>query len=102
LGWHVLEAPVAIGAGVMAGSVALVGFGADSVIEAGAGLVVLWLVTGGRASSGRAERQAQWLIAASFVLLAAYVAVESAHDLVSRHHPAVSWVGIGLGSSPWS
>src|SRR5438309_1177370 len=80
LGWHALEAAVAIGAGVMAGSVALVGFGADSVIEAGAGLVVLWLITAGRASSGRAERQAQWLIAASFVLLAAYVAVESAHD----------------------
>ena len=44
LGWHVAEAAVAIGAGVVAGSVALVGFGADSLIEAAAGLVVLWLM----------------------------------------------------------
>ena len=98
LGWHVLEAAVAIGAGVVAGSVALIGFGADSVIEVGAGLVVLWLVTGGRVSSGYSERRAQQLIAASFVLLAAYVTVESAHDLVGGHHPATSWVGVGLAA----
>ncbi|MGH2895570.1 MAG: hypothetical protein ACRDPM_20205, partial [Solirubrobacteraceae bacterium] len=63
LAWHALEAAIAIAAGVIAGSVALVGFGADSVIEAGAGLVVLWLVTGDRLSSHRAERHAQQLIA---------------------------------------
>jgi hypothetical protein len=72
LGWHVFEAAVAIGAGLIAGSVALIGFGGDSMIEAGAGLVVLWLVTGGRVSLGHAERRAQQLIAASFVLLALY------------------------------
>jgi divalent metal cation (Fe/Co/Zn/Cd) transporter len=83
---------------VIAGSVALVGFGADSVIEAGAGLVVLWLVTGGRVNSGYAERRAQQLIAASFVLLAAYVAFESAHDLVGGHRPAASWLGVGLSA----
>ena len=98
LGWHVLEAGVAIGAGVIAGSVALIGFGADSVIEVGAGLVVLWLVTGGRVSSGYSERRAQQLIAASFVLLAAYIAVESARDLVGGHHPAASWIGVGLAA----
>jgi divalent metal cation (Fe/Co/Zn/Cd) transporter len=96
LGWHVLEAAVATGAGLIAGSVALIGFGADSVIEAAAGLVVLWLVTGGRVSSRRAERSAQRLIAASFVLLAAYVTIESVRDLVDGHHPAASWVGVGL------
>lgn len=98
LGWHVLEAAVAIGAGVVAGSVALVGFGADSVIEAAAGLVVLWLVTGGRVHSGLAERRAQQLIAASFVLLAIYVTVESVRDLLGGHHPAASWVGVGLAT----
>jgi divalent metal cation (Fe/Co/Zn/Cd) transporter len=98
LGWHALEAAVAIGAGVVAGSVALVAFGADSLIEAGAGLVVLWLVTGERLSFGRAERRAQQLIAVSFGLLAVYVAVESARDLVGAHHPATSWVGIGLSA----
>ena len=98
LGWHVVEAAVAIGAGVIAGSIALIGFGADSVIEASAGLVVLWLITGVRVSSSQSERRAQLLIAASFVLLAAYVAAESAHDLVGGHHPATSWVGVGLAA----
>jgi divalent metal cation (Fe/Co/Zn/Cd) transporter len=92
----VLEAAVATAAGVVAGSVALVAFGADSVIEAGAGFVVLWLVTGGRLSSVDAERRSQQLIATSFVLLATYVTIESARDLIGGHHPAVSWVGVGL------
>jgi divalent metal cation (Fe/Co/Zn/Cd) transporter len=96
LAWHVAEAAVAIGAGVVAGSVALVGFGADSLIEAAAGLVVLWLMTGGRSASERAERRAQQLIAASFLLLAAYVGVEAVRDLLGGHHPDASWVGVGL------
>ena len=96
--WHALEAAIAIAAGVIAGSVALVGFGADSVIEAGAGLVVLWLVTGERLSSRRAERRAQQLITGSFILLALYVAIESARDLIAGHHPAVSWAGVVLAA----
>jgi len=96
LGWHAVEAAVAIAAGAVAGSVALVGFGADSLIEAAAGVVVLWLMTGDRASSQRAERRAQQLIAASFVLLAAYVGVEALRDLLGGHHPEPSWVGVGL------
>ena len=98
LGWHMLEAAVAIAVGVVAGSVALIGFGVDSVIEAAAGLVVLWLVTGGRVSSGYAERRAEQWIAVSFVLLAAYITVESVRDLVGGHHPAPSWVGVGLSA----
>src|SRR5206468_3860206 len=73
LGWHGVEAAVAVAAGVVAGSVALVGFGADSLIEAAAGLVVLWLVSADRLSSHRHERRAQQLIASSFLLLAVYV-----------------------------
>jgi divalent metal cation (Fe/Co/Zn/Cd) transporter len=96
LGWHVFEAAVAVVAGLVAGSVALVGFGADSLIEAAAGLVVLWLVTGERLASPRAERRAQQLIAVSFGLLAAYVTFGSLRELIGGHHPAVSWVGIGL------
>jgi divalent metal cation (Fe/Co/Zn/Cd) transporter len=98
LAWHALEAAIAIAAGVTAGSVALVGFGADSVIEAGAGLVVLWLVTGERLSSHSAERRAQQLIAASFLMLSLYVTIESARDLIGGHHPAVSWVGVALAA----
>ena len=96
LGWHVIEAAVAIGAGVVAGSVALIGFGADSLIEVGAGVVVLWLMAGGRSSSPRAERRAQQLIAASFFVLALYVGVEATRDLIASHHPDASWVGIVL------
>src|SRR4051812_12260362 len=96
LGWHLVEAAIAIAAGVVAGSVALVGFGADSLIEAAAGFVVLWLMGGGRSSSAGAERRAQQLIAASFVVLAAYIGVESVRDLVGGHRPDASWVGIGL------
>jgi divalent metal cation (Fe/Co/Zn/Cd) transporter len=96
LGWHLIEATVAIAAGVVAGSVALVGFGADSVIEAGAGLVVLWLMAGARPASAGAERRAQQLIAGSFVVLAAYIGVESLRDLIGAHRPDPSWVGIGL------
>ena len=96
LGWHVVEAAVAVAAGVAAGSIALVGFGVDSLIEAGAGVVVLWLMAGQRSVSTSAERRAQKLIAASFVILAGYVGVEAVRDLVGGHHPDSSWVGIGL------
>lgn len=98
LAWHALEAAIAIAAGVIAGSVALVGFGADSVIEAGAGLVVLWLVTGERLRSNAAERRAQQLIAASFLVLALYVTVGSARDLIAGHHAAISWAGVALAA----
>jgi divalent metal cation (Fe/Co/Zn/Cd) transporter len=96
LAWHPLEAAVAVAAGLVAGSVALIGFGADSLIELAAGLVVLWLVTGERLNSQDLERRAQQLIAASFALLALYVATESSRDVISAHHPASSWIGIGL------
>ena len=92
--WHVAEAAIALAAGVVAGSIALIGFGADSVIEAGAGFVVLWLVA--RGFSARAERRSQQLIAGSFFVLAAYVGVEAVRTLIAGDHPHVSWVGIGL------
>jgi divalent metal cation (Fe/Co/Zn/Cd) transporter len=96
LGWHVLEAVIAVGAGVVAGSIALVGFGADSMIEAAAGLVVLWRFSAARASSDDAEVRAQKLIAVSFYVLSAYIGVEAVRSLLGGHHPDVSWVGIGL------
>ena len=96
--WHLVEFGIAISAGITAGSIALIGFGADSLIEAFSGLVVVWLFTGARLGSATAERRSQQVIAASFFLLAAYVGVESIRDLLGGHHPAVSWVGIGLAS----
>ena len=96
IAWHGIEAAVAIGAGVVAGSIALVGFGADSVIESVAGFVLLWRFAGARASSEEAERRAQRLIGASFFVLAAYVGVEAVRNLAVAAHPDVSYVGIGL------
>jgi divalent metal cation (Fe/Co/Zn/Cd) transporter len=93
IGWHAIEATVAVTAGVVAGSVALVGFGADSLIEAMAGFVVLWRLASAHAIS---ERRAQQMIAISFYLLSAYVAVEALRSLAAVDRPAVSWVGIGL------
>jgi divalent metal cation (Fe/Co/Zn/Cd) transporter len=98
IGYHFVEFAIALIAGIAAGSIALIGFGADSLIEALAGFVVLWLFTGVRIGSRSAERRAQQMIAASFFVLAAYVAVESIRSLVGGHEPDASWVGIGLAA----
>ena len=83
IAWHVVEFAIAIAAGVAAGSIALIGFGADSLIEAIAGFVVLWLFTGSRRGSRSAERRAQQLIAATFFVLAAYVGIEATRALAA-------------------
>jgi divalent metal cation (Fe/Co/Zn/Cd) transporter len=85
-------------AGIAAGSIALIGFGADSLIEGMAGFIIVWLFTGSRLGSERAERRAQQLVAASYFILAAYVGVESVRTLIGGHHPETSWVGIGLAA----
>jgi divalent metal cation (Fe/Co/Zn/Cd) transporter len=96
LAWHGIEAAIAIGAGVVAGSIALVGFGADSLVEAVAGVVLLWRFAGSRASSEAAEFRAQKLIGLSFYVIAAYVGVEAIRSLIAGDHPEVSYVGIAL------
>jgi divalent metal cation (Fe/Co/Zn/Cd) transporter len=98
VGWHAIEAAIAVGAGLAAGSIALIGFGADSLIESVAGFVVLWLFSGSRQGAAGAERRAQRLIAVSFYVLAAYVAIEAIRTLAASDHPDVSWVGIGLAA----
>src|ERR671934_1604830 len=89
--WHVAEFAVAVAAGVAASSIALIGFGIDSLIEALAGAVVVWLFTGRRRHSRAAERRAQQLIAASFAALGVYIAVEAVRTLAGAHHPDPSW-----------
>jgi len=98
IAWHFVEFAIALGAGIAVGSIALIGFGADSLIESFAGFVVVWLFTGGRLHSATAERRAQQLIAASFFLLAVYVTVEAVRSLAGGEHPETSWVGIGLAA----
>jgi divalent metal cation (Fe/Co/Zn/Cd) transporter len=95
LGWHAVEASVAVAAGLIAGSVALVGFGADSLIELAAGLIVLWRLASARAIG---ERRAQQMIAVSFYLLTVYITVQVVLSLAAGEHSAVSWAGIALAA----
>ncbi len=94
--WMTIEGVVAITAGIVASSIALVGFGLDSGIEGVASLIIIWRFTGHRMFSHAAEERAQKLVAAQFFLLAPYVAFESVRSLIGAEHPEVSWVGIAL------
>lgn len=93
VGWDLVEGIIAVTAGLIAGSIALVGFGIDSAIEVFAALVVIWQLS--KASDGR-YKTALKLIAASFFILAAYVGYKSISDLVGHHEPDVSVIGIVL------
>jgi divalent metal cation (Fe/Co/Zn/Cd) transporter len=96
LAWMAAEGAIAILAGVLAGSIALVAFGLDSAIEGFASLVIVWRFTGGRLHSATAERRAQKLVAIQFFLLAPYVTAEAIHKLVTGEQPETSWLGIAL------
>ena len=96
LAWMTVEGVVAVVAGAIASSIALIGFGLDSAIEGLASLIIIWRFTGSRVFSHAAEQRAQKLVAAQFFLLAPYVTFESMKSLVGGEHPDVSWVGIGL------
>jgi cation diffusion facilitator family transporter len=101
LGWNVVEAFVAIGVGVVVGSVALVGFGVDSGIEVISAVALLWRLyrAGPNASAeehGTAERKALYLVAATFFLLAAYITYEGIGALLSGEGPESSSVALGL------
>ena len=98
LAWMTVEGAVAIIAGVLAGSVALIGFGLDSVVEGFASVVIIWRFTGARAMSEVAEGRAQKLVAIQFFVLAPYVGFESVRALVGGEHPETSWVGIALAA----
>jgi divalent metal cation (Fe/Co/Zn/Cd) transporter len=92
--YNVVEAVVAVGAGLVAGSVALVGFGLDSAVEVSSGLIVLWQFR--HPLPEAREQQALRLMAVSFFALAAYVGVESVRGLLGDGRPDASPVGIGL------
>jgi len=94
--WMTIEGSVGVTVGLVAGSVALTGFGLDSVIEGAASFIVIWRFTGGRESSEAAEDRAQKLVGVSFFLLAPYIAVDALLTLSNGSHAMISWVGIAL------
>jgi divalent metal cation (Fe/Co/Zn/Cd) transporter len=91
-----VEGAVAIFAGILAGSIALVGFGLDSAIEGFASVIIIWRFTGSRVFSQAAEHRAQKLVAIQFFILAPYVAYESIRALADGHHAETSPLGIAL------
>lgn len=95
--YNVVEAVIAISAGAVAGSIALIGFGLDSIVEVFSGVVILWQFR--HAVPQARERQALRLIAVSFFALAAYVGVESVRALLGDAEPDPSRVGIALAAA---
>lgn len=94
--WNSAEAVIAIVAGTVSGSVALVGFGLDSLVEMSSGLIILWQFR--HPLPETRERRALRLIALSFFALAAYVSLESVRALVNRQEAEGSLVGIVLAA----
>jgi hypothetical protein len=106
VGWNVVEAVVAIGAGVIAGSVALIGFGADSAIEVISAVGLLWRLrkAGPHAAVGEesaAEKRALYVVALTFFLLAIYITWEALNSLVGREEPLISQSGSSWPCCRW-
>jgi divalent metal cation (Fe/Co/Zn/Cd) transporter len=93
MAWMTAEAAVAITAGILASSIALTGFGLDSVIELLSAGIVVWQLRG---AGGERETRAVRLIGATFFALAAYLTAQSIHDLVSRTRPEQSAAGLAV------
>jgi len=91
IAWTSLEAVIGITIGVLAGSVALIGFGADSVIEVASSCVLLWRLA---ASSDEREKRAQRLVGACFFALAAYIAIDASVDLLKHEAPKATYLGM--------
>jgi divalent metal cation (Fe/Co/Zn/Cd) transporter len=99
VGWNCLEAILAIGAGLLAGSVALVGFGFDSVIESLSGVALLWrLHRDDVEKREHSEALALKLVGWCFLILAAYVAFDAGKSLLYREEPEASPIGIAIAA----
>ncbi len=103
VGWNVIEAGVAIVAGIVAGSVALIGFGFDSAIEVISAVGLLWRLrkAGPHAEvseESQAEKRALYVVAATFFLLAAFITYDAISALIQQEEPLTSPVGIVLSA----
>ena len=98
VGWNVLEGVIAIVAGVLAGSIALVGFGLDSYIEVASAIVLIWRLRkqGDEEDEEQAEQRAILVVGVTFIALALYVTYESVTKLIFHERPAESLIGILL------
>ena len=94
--WMSSEGVLGLIAGTSSGSISLVGWALGSVIEGMASVIVIWRFTGARTLSETAEGRAQKAVAVSFFLLAPYLVLESARDLLTGHEPSTSVLGIAV------
>jgi divalent metal cation (Fe/Co/Zn/Cd) transporter len=98
--YNSLEGILSLGVGLLAGSVALVGFGIDSVIEMAASLAAIWRLEaeGDPVRRASAERWAGRAIGVSFLALAAYLVLDSSRSLLAREEPEPTVVGIAIAA----
>jgi divalent metal cation (Fe/Co/Zn/Cd) transporter len=94
--WNTIEGFIAVGSGIAAGSVALVGFGLDSGIEVMAASVLIWRLRAADHESGRREHLAHRVVGVSFLILAAYVLTQAAYTVVQGNEPEASTLGFTL------
>ena len=97
--WMGAEGTLGVVTGVLAGSIALTAFGIQSFIEGLASLVIVWLFTGIRLSSNKAEGRAQKFVAIQFFLLVPFVGYEAISKLITGDRADTSWLGVGLVTS---
>jgi len=100
IGWNILEAFVAVVAGIAAGSISLVGFGLDSVIEVSSGVTLMWRLSrdADAARREKLENTSLRIVGITFIALAGYVAIDAVISLWNREHPDSSYIGIGLAT----
>jgi len=101
VGWNAVEAVIAITAAIAAGSVALMAFGLDSIVEMSSGLVILWRIGAERRARSaeqidRVEKNARRAVAVTLYVLGAFIVLESLMALINREEPGVSPVGMAL------
>lgn len=92
--WNSLEGIIAVGAGIAAGSIAMVGFGVDSVIEVSSGLIIVWRL----ASGEHRERLALRLVGISFLALGTFIAIDAAKSLWFHQPPETTYIGIAIAT----
>jgi divalent metal cation (Fe/Co/Zn/Cd) transporter len=94
--WMTIEGAVGLTAGIVANSIALIGYGLDSTIGGVGSLVIIWRFTGERMESEAAEQRARRIVGVTFLLLAPYIGAEAVRRLLAGDEAQGSWVGIGL------
>lgn len=99
MGWLAIDGVIGMTAGIASDSVVLIGWGLDCAIEAAAAVILIWRFAPNRLHSEHAERVAQRVVGATFVLLVPYIVLQAIDHLATGNASGVSWIGLGLAAS---